>query len=235
MGLLLLGMFGIAQSATAATTILTIDAFATAGQELNLSGTTGSVSESATGAAAGLMGGERQFTFEVTDNPLASSASAGIAAGSPGLAFFDLAALVEAYVTMRYAGPADVGLSGVDLEAGLASAFVFGAFNIDAPIELKVTVEDTDGDIAVGSVTHPGGIFTPTDIVLPYAAFSNTADTDFSSVDSLEFYVNPLAAGSDVALDYFATGVPIPVPEPSAGLAICLGFTALSLRRRRGS
>lgn len=228
------GLIGLTSGlTTAATSILTIDPFSGAEQELDVSGSVGSLEETVSPGNA--LGGERTLRFDVAENPTSGTATAGVSAAAGGVLFFDLAAQVVASASLTYAGIGGGGLGGVDLTTGDGTAFVFGVLNLDGPTRFSVSVTDQGGNVSTGSLETSGGIFSATDLVLPYADFSNLAATDFTRADGIAFELEPLESGTDVVLSHFATGEPAPVPEPgAAGLLAATALAgALSRRRRR--
>ncbi|MEM7145733.1 MAG: PEP-CTERM sorting domain-containing protein [Verrucomicrobiota bacterium] len=223
---LLLGVLPL----NAMTIITTIDSLSSGAQTIDLSGTTGSSTDTFTGGGGSIIGGERDLTLTVTANPQSAGAEVIITAGTSNLLVADLGLQVEAATELLYNGVGAAGLGGVDLTSGGANAFAIGIELLDLDLNIEIAVTDTGGDIATFSTTEPGGIFSSTTREFVFSNFSNLGATDFTSVDSVRLTFATDNPGADLVLDVLGTSF---VPEPSRSLTILTGLALCFLNRRR--
>jgi hypothetical protein len=123
-------------------------------------------------------------------------------------------------------------LGGIDITAGATlNAISLGIVFDDLPAD--ITIQLFDGTF-LGQLTHTtiGGIFSPETANLLFASFSNTANLNFTSIESIKLIVEPLFPAADLQIDFIETAFVV-VPEPSTALLFGGGLLVLGLRRRQ--
>jgi hypothetical protein len=214
---------------SAATIVSQIDNFSVGMQVVDLSGTTGTATDTFTDISGNVIGGERILSLSVLSNPLAQTAKAAVGVGGQNVMTLDLGVLVSATATLVYGGNGSAGLGGVNLTAGGANAIAIIVTSLLNPSGLLVSVTDTSNQTATLSVTSPGNILSPETLTFPYADFTNGTSTDFGMIDRIEFGFQP-NLGEDLILGFVGTAQ---VPEPHASLFLIFGALSLCLNQRR--
>jgi len=128
------------------------------------------------------------------------------------------------------------GLGGANLVAGGLNAFEMKDVLADLVGDLILTVYDAS-DIAGNkwsraTLNLPGGMFAPTDILMPYASFVTVGPggaASFANVGAISMEVKNATTGS---LDVEMSSIQA-VPEPATGLLALGGLSLLTLGTRR--
>ncbi|MEM7145732.1 MAG: hypothetical protein AAF591_11405 [Verrucomicrobiota bacterium] len=223
-----------AENASAGLIVTMIDDFVSGPQSLNLSGTTGTLTDAASGNPADILGGERNLTFNVGVNRFGLSATASVNPAVNDSLNVDLGPFVNGDTTVTYDGTGSSGLGGIDLTSGggIALAIDFIATN---PITVTAEVVDTASNVATLTFLQATPIITPERLVLPFAAFANAAQTDFSQVDRVSVNFAPQNSGNDFGVGLIGTTNSLSsTPEPGTPLLVLAAITlAITHRSRR--
>lgn len=211
--------------------VINIDTFSDGAQSLDFTGTTGIITEPASGLAASILGSERESTFEVSSNPLSTTATLGVA--NPASAIIALGPSVSGEATFLYNGTMSAGLGGMDFTVNGGDAIGIDVSSNDQDLTIDIALTDLAGLSASYMGTISGGILAPQTEVYDYALFSTGAGFDWAQIDSIELKFEPMLGGDAILAGIGVLDNVPAVPEPSTGLLIMLATVGLSIRRKR--
>ena len=122
-------------------------------------------------------------------------------------------------------------IGGVDLtESATQNAIGIEIVFDDLPADIVVTITDGSSNTGQATSSAPGGIFSPTSVVLTFASFSGSID--FTDVESISLGLSATFPATDVQIGFIES---TSVPEPSTALLLTLGLVGLAARRQKGS
>lgn len=191
---------------------ITIDSFSTNQSALTLTYPPAGTSASSSASGAGLLGGERDIEINLTAGVIAGNTMT--ATVSSGFFSYSQDATIAGSGEIQWDG-ADgsatlnpTGLGGIDLTAGgtqdaLALNFAFD----DLPVNVTIEVFTDAGNASSLTLPAPGLIFSSTNFVLPYSAFTTTlgAGADFTDVGAITLTLGSAVTAPDVVIDFLQT------------------------------
>ena len=135
------------------------------------------------------------------------------------------------------------GLGGLDLtNSGLVSGLGIRVSMNDSPIDITLTVYDasdpTGQTFSQASLNLPGGIFSDTDFLVNFAAFTTdgpNGPADFTNAGAVEMLIDGQIAGTDLLFSFIQPGSTlIPEPMSAAVWSLCLvtGLVVMARRKR---
>ncbi|MEK7703204.1 MAG: PEP-CTERM sorting domain-containing protein [Nitrospirota bacterium] len=216
--LILSGFLGTASAAP-----LVIDSFSACSQSLSVPTAGATVSSTAAGCGASVLGGTRQIDLAYTNGGgLPITADVFLFGTLPGL-FYAEDSSIDGVVTLTYSG---VGFDLTSGGVGNHDKFVFDFRNSDINLVYGVTV------VGGGTSTYNSGviapILTPTILNANFSSFSLGAD--FTAVTSLVFSFDSSGViGNDFVINSITTDGHTPVAAPEPGSLMLLGIGAIGL------
>ncbi|MCA9166477.1 MAG: PEP-CTERM sorting domain-containing protein [Planctomycetales bacterium] len=188
------------------------------------------------------IGGERDIRLQFLSGSTALTLASNPFGGE--LLIHDSGAAVKGTSLTVWDGPDNnanvinpIGLGGVDLVTGGNNRFELDDVFADLVGEIVMTVYDasdaTGNTWSRSTLALPGGMFTPTDIEIPFSSFTTfgiNGAADFTNVGAISMLIGNTTTGSlDVQMSSIAV-----VPEPASCLLglVGMGISCLSLRRR---
>ncbi|MEM8952912.1 MAG: hypothetical protein AAGD22_02060 [Verrucomicrobiota bacterium] len=227
------GLVVVPLTASAFTSLSIVDDFQSDSHNLDLSGSTGSVSDSSSSAPT-VIGGHRQIRFSVTSNPFGNPARTLLNNAGDGQLSMTLGDDAIGLTRLVYQGPGAAGLGGLDFtEAGHNSVILY-FLSIDETIRVDLTISDASGRTATLN-TNLGPTPGPNSFSFVYSLFDNAPNTDFTQVDTLAIQLAAITPGAEFHADAIALGNSPLAAAPEPDRAILLAVAALTLfgRRRR--
>jgi len=189
-----------------------IDSFSTNQATLSLtfppSGTTASSSVS----GAGILGGERDLQIDLTAGVLAGNTVTGGVSG--GFFSYSQGPTISGTSTIQWdgtdgsAGLNPTGLGGIDLTmGGTQDAILMNTFFDDVPTNITIQVFTDAGNASSATLTTPGLIFTPTNLLIPFNTFTPSlgAGADFTNIGAIVLTVGSNITAPDFVLDFVQT------------------------------
>ena len=206
-----------------------IDSFATSQSALTLTFPPAGTSASSSVSGAGILGGERDVQLNLTAGIIAgNTASATV---SSGFYSYSQDATIAANSVLQWDGTDGsatlnpTGLGGVDLTAGgTQDALQVSVFFDDLPVNVTIDVFTDAGNASTATIAMPGLIFSASNFVVPYSAFSTSlgAGATFSNVGAIRIAMGSTTTAPDVVLDFLQTTSLVSATEtvsPNAGVA----------------
>src|SRR6266545_2874536 len=187
---------------------ITIDSFTTNQASLSLTFPPAGTSASSSVSGAGILGGERDLEINLTAGVIAGNGMSAVV----GSGFFSYSqdATISGTGRIQWDGTDGsatlnpTGLGGLDLTAGGSQdAFVLDFTFDDLPVDVVIEVFSDAGNASSLTLTTPGLIFSTTNFVVPYSAFTTSlgAGADFSNVGAIVLTLGSSITAPDVVID----------------------------------
>ncbi|HYU36070.1 MAG TPA: IPTL-CTERM sorting domain-containing protein [Thermoanaerobaculia bacterium] len=191
---------------------ITIDSFTTNQASLSLTFPPAGTSASSSVSGAGILGGERDLEINLTAGVIAGNGMSAVV----GSGFFSYSqdATISGTGRIQWDGTDGsatlnpTGLGGLDLTAGGSQdAFVLDFTFDDLPVDVVIEVFSDAGNASSLTLTTPGLIFSTTNFVVPYSAFTTSlgAGADFSNVGAIVLTLGSSITAPDVVIDDIQT------------------------------
>jgi hypothetical protein len=221
-------------SASAFTTLSILDDFQSGSHDLNLTGTTDTLSDVATGGGT-IVGGRRSIEFSVTTNPLGSQARTSVNAAASGLLDLDLGPDAIGYTRLRYEGASGAGLGGLNFTEGGHDSIILRVSFLDQVLDIGFTVTDINTRIATFNTTISSPITGMSTHSFAFSDFANGAGIDFSQVDKLSIELSANQPDTRAVIESVSLGnAPAAlVPEPDRAILLSIAFITHMARRWR--
>ncbi|MEM7144190.1 MAG: hypothetical protein AAF591_03580 [Verrucomicrobiota bacterium] len=219
--------------AHAFTTLTIIDDFQSASHDLDLSGTTGSLNDTANGGPT-IAGGRREIAFSVTSNPLGNAARTTVNNAGDGMLAMTLGGGAIGSTRLTYQGFNGTGLGGLDFTESGHNSLVFQVSSLNQATGLNLSITDTSGQTAT-LTTSLAGSLTPNNASFALSQFTNAGATDFTQVDALIIEFDAVDPATALQLEAVSLGnMPIAAaPEPGRGILLGIATLVLAGQRRR--
>lgn len=242
------GLFGIVVAALLCSvgpvqaSLLVVDTFDVP-QNLTALGPANTTSGSVSGA--GILGGERDMTVTTTSGiPVLGLNTQTLGANQLG---HSQDATVTGFTLLQWDGVDGsgtlnpTGLGGLDLTSGgLVTGLGIRVSLNDLPADITLTVYDSSDPTGLtysqAQVNLPGGIFSDTDFLVNFAAFTTdgpNGGADFTNAGAVEMLIDGANQSTDLVFSFIQPGSSL-VPEPmsAAVWSLCL-VTGLAVMARR--
>jgi uncharacterized repeat protein (TIGR01451 family) len=203
---------GLAAPTPAAAQSVTIDTFATNQPSLTLTYPPSGTSASSSVSGAGILGGERDIQVNLTGGVIAGNTMSAVV--SSGFFSYSQDATIAGNAVVQWDGtdgsPAlnPTGLGGIDMTVGgTQDGFLLNTFFDDLPVNVTLTIYTDATHASAMNFMFPGLVFSATNFVLPYSAFTPTLGTgaDFTNVGAVTLSLGSTVSAPDVVLDFLQT------------------------------
>jgi uncharacterized repeat protein (TIGR01451 family) len=206
-----LGVLVAARAPAAAQSVM-IDTFHTNQPSLSLTYPPAGTTISSSVSGPGILGGERDIQLNLTGGVIAGNSLSTVVSSD----FFSYSqdATIAGNAVVQWDGTDGspvlnpTGLGGVDLTvAGTQDALMLSTFFDDLPANVMITVYTDAGHASAMSFAFPGLVFTSTNFILPFAAFTPTLGTgaDFANVGAITMSLGSTVTAPDIVLNFLQT------------------------------
>lgn len=191
---------------------LLIDDFSANQAALTLTFPPAGTSASSSVSDVGIFGGERDLQVNLTAGVIAGNTLSGTV--SSGFFSYSQDATIAGTGVLSWDGADgsatlnETGLGGIDLKVGgTQDAFLLRFAFDDLPADVTIEVFTDAGNASSFTFALPGLIFSSTDFVLPYSAFTPSlgSGADFNSVGAIRLTLGSTTTAPDIVLDSFQT------------------------------